>query len=55
VCNVNKTKCMILDPVDKTKIVSKSSPLFSVNGQHVQFVNEFRYLGHVVGFRTTII
>ena len=34
---------MILDPVDKTKIVSKSFPLFSV-----QFVSEFRYLGHVL-------
>jgi len=48
VCNVNKTTCMILDPVDKTKIGSKSFLLFSVNGQHAQFVNEFRYLGHVL-------
>jgi len=44
-CNTNKTKCMIWNPTDKTKIVS---PHFVIDGHCVQFVNEFRYLGHII-------
>jgi len=48
VCNVKKTKCMCVNPLDKSKIVSKSFPQFSINGHTLQFVDEFRYLGHVI-------
>ena len=46
--NVKKSKCMIINPVDKKKIVSTSFPQFIIDGQCMQFVSEFRYLGHVL-------
>jgi len=46
--NVKKSKCMIINPVDKKKIVSTSFPQFIINGQCMQFVSEFRYLGHLL-------
>jgi len=36
---------MIWNPTDKTKIVS---PHFVIDGYCLQFVNEFRYLGHII-------
>jgi len=47
-CNTNKTKCMIWNPTDKTKIVSQTFPHFIIGGLCLQFVNEFRYLGHII-------
>jgi len=47
-CNTNKTKCMIFNPTDKTKIVSQIFPHFTIDGHCLQFVNEFRYLGHII-------
>ena len=44
--NTNKTKCMIFNPTDKTKIVSQTFPHFTIDGHCLQFVNEFHYLGH---------
>ena len=46
--NVKKSKCMIINPVDKKKIVSTSFPQFIIDGRCMQFVSEFRYLGHVL-------
>jgi len=48
ICNVNKTKCAVVNPLDKTRIVSKSFSHFCINGQFVQFVDELRYLGHII-------
>jgi len=49
-CNTNKTKCklLILNFTDKTKIVSQTFPHFIIGGHCLQFVNEFRYLGHII-------
>ena len=33
ICSVKKTKCMDVNPLDKTRIVSKSFPHFCINGQ----------------------
>jgi len=46
-CNTNKTKCMILNPTDKTKTVFQTFSHFTIDGHCLQFVNEFRYLGHI--------
>ena len=43
-----KCKCMILNPTDKTKTVSQSFPHFTIDGHCLQFVNEFRYLEHII-------
>ena len=48
ICNTNITKCMILNPIDKTNTVSQSFPHFTVDGHCLQFVNEFHYLGHII-------
>ena len=47
-CNIKKRKCIVVNPLDRTKIVSKYFPQFSINGQPVQFADEFRYLGHII-------
>jgi len=39
---------MVINPTDSTKTVSKVFPHFMINGQSVEFVQEFRYLGHVL-------
>ena len=39
---------MVINPTDSSKIVSKVFPHFMINGQSVEFVQEFRYLGHVL-------
>jgi len=39
---------MILNPIGKTKIVSQTFPLFTIDGHCLQFVNEFRYLGYII-------
>jgi len=39
---------MNLNPTDKTKIVSQMFPHFTIGGHCLQFVNEFRYLGHII-------
>jgi len=48
VCNTKKTVCMVFDPWAKDKIVCKHFPNFSLGGQPLQFVTEFRYLGHII-------
>jgi len=47
-CNVNKTVCMVFNPKDKSKVVCNNFPCFSVDGKPMQFVTEFKYLGHVI-------
>ena len=46
--NSNKSVCMTFPPEDKDKIVNKCFPCFVLNGKQLQFVNSFKYLGHVI-------
>ena len=46
--NTKKTVCMVFNPIDKSKIVSLSFPKFVLNGQHLSYVSDFRYLGHII-------
>ena len=39
-------------PLAKDKIVCKHFPNFSMGGQPLQFVTEFRYLGHIISNNT---
>jgi len=48
VCNVNKTVCMVVAPKCKNKIVASHFPEFKLGNSTVQFVHEFKYLGHIV-------
>ena len=39
---------MVINPRDRSKIVSPSFPQFCINNTKLQYVTEFRYLGHII-------
>jgi len=39
---------MVVNPSDNSKIVSSVFPRFMINGMAVEFVQEFRYLRHIL-------
>ena len=47
-CNARKSVSMVVAPKCKNRIVSVSFPVFKLGNATVQFVNEFRYLGHII-------
>ena len=47
-CNTKKTVCMIFKPRSKTRYITDDFPSFTLNGCLLNFVSEFRYLGHVL-------
>jgi hypothetical protein len=47
-CNTKKTVCMIFSPKDRSKIVSTNFPPFSIDNVSLQYVPEFKYLGHII-------
>ena len=47
-CNVSKTVCMVFQPVCKRKFLGTEFPAFMLNGIALQFVTDFRYLGHLI-------
>ena len=47
-CNVAKTVCMIFNPKRTSMIIDSSFPNFTLNGVALQFVTEFKYLGHIL-------
>ena len=47
-CNVDKTVCMVLNPKCKRMIIATDFPCFELNDSSLQFVKEFRYLGHII-------
>jgi hypothetical protein len=47
-CNVAKTVCMVFQPSCRSKSIASEFPAFLLNGNTLQFVNEFRYLGHMI-------
>jgi hypothetical protein len=48
VFNVQKTKSMIIKPVDRRKRFLDSIPVFKLNDRSIEFCIEFKYLGHIV-------
>ena len=47
-CNTKKTVCMVFSPKDRAKIVATNFPPCVLCGQPLQYVSEFRYLGHII-------
>jgi len=47
-CNANKTVCMVFPPKDKRKIVASAFPRLVLNGNELQYVSEFKYVGHII-------
>ncbi len=47
-CNAKKSVCMIFNPKNRAKTVSKAYPLLTVGGIQLQYVTDFKYLGHFI-------
>ena len=47
-CNIAKTVCMVFKPKRSRMIVDSDFPCFALNGVALQFVREFKYLGHMI-------
>ena len=47
-CNVMKTVCMVFNRTCKCKVVHCTYPAFSLNGACLKYVNECKYLGHIL-------
>lgn len=47
-CNYQKSVCMIFNPKDRKKVISTVFPNFKLGSSTLQFVAEFKYLGHMI-------
>lgn len=52
-CNTDKTVCMIFKPACRQKVICNTFPAFMLSGQYLQFVDAFKYLGHIVNHDST--
>jgi len=46
--NSTKTVCVVFPPLDKRKIVATSFPPLALNNVSLQYVSEFKYVGHII-------
>ena len=49
--NTKKTVCMVFNPCNKRKVVCNSFPAFKLAGCNLLFVDNFKYLGHIIDNR----
>ena len=47
-CNAAKTVCMVFNPKCRRMIIAPEFPNFTICGAELEFVSEFKYLGHVI-------
>jgi exonuclease III len=47
-CNANKTVCMVFKPKRRNMAVEFVFPQFTINNVALEFVSEFKYLGHMI-------
>ena len=47
-CNTDKTVCMIFPPKNKRQVVTSVFPCFKMNNLDLKYVDEFKYLGHII-------
>jgi len=50
-CNVQKTKCMVSNPKSRARLVRDVFLPFKVGSCDIQFVSDFKYLGHMINNR----
>jgi len=48
ICDSSKTVCMVVIPKRRCSMVAYQFPNFMVNNVTLKYINEFKYLGHVV-------
>ena len=49
-CNTQKSVCMVINPRDRNEIVCTAFPKFILGSLPLQFVSEFKYLGHMITY-----
>ena len=47
-CNVNKTVCMMFKPKRHSCMIRAQFPSFTIGDSCVQYVSDFKYLGHII-------
>jgi len=47
-CNVNKTVCMMFKPKRQSSIIRAYFPPLRIGVSCVQYVSNFKYLGHII-------
>jgi len=52
-CNTKKTVSMVFQPKWRDRIIAAAFPLIKINENDIQYVSEFRYLGHIINNRLT--
>ena len=52
-CNTKKTVSMVFQPKRHDRIIAATFLLLKINGNDIQYVSEFRYLGHIINNRLT--
>ena len=48
VCNADKTVCMMFAPKQKDRVIATNFPLFRLGTSSLKFVQQFKYLGHII-------
>jgi len=46
--NLNKTVCMVFNPLNKHKVVSDLFPPLKISSCNLSYVSQFKYLGHMI-------
>jgi len=46
--NVKKTVAMVFSPNRRAMVVAKEFPLFKVDDKCIQYIEQFKYLGHII-------
>ena len=52
-CNTSRTVCLVFKPDCRRIVVCDKFPVFLLSGQYLQFVDKFKYLGHIVHHDST--
>ena len=48
VCNVDKTVCMMFAPKQRDMVTATNFPAFQLGTYYIKFVQQFKYLGHII-------
>ena len=46
--NTKKTACMVFNPCIKRKVVCSTFPVFKLAGSNLLFVDNLKYMGHII-------
>ena len=47
-CNIKKTVAVIFPPRNRARVITTEFPLLKVGESYINYVSQFKYLGHIV-------